>query len=242
MRERERNEFLSKKTENENGTAMREGTGVQVVSAAEVVGGKEEKKAPVVAEKGKMVREYVDQSLTREVDIGVTNLVFGLRKQYARQKIEKPGKKIPKNYVFGIKEVLKHLEAKYWMIKNNKPQRRNVKALIAAPNIERIECEGGIDSFLEKIFRMCRDQKLPIIFCLSMGKLGLIAKSQGTKIALLAVIRYIGNEDLFKAAVETADVARKQFYEANVSRVEELRANRFLVGSPYLAPAAQVPT
>lgn len=55
----------------------------------------------------------MDQKLLKEIDINVTNMVFGLRKQYARQKIERPGKKVPKNYVFGIKEVLKHIEAEY---------------------------------------------------------------------------------------------------------------------------------
>jgi len=117
-----------------------------------------------------------------------------------------------------------------------------VKALVAAPNIEKIECEGGLDAYLERIFRMCREQKVPIIFCLSMGKLGLIAKSKATKVALLGVIRYIGNEELFNTAVKSAEDARKEFYEENAGRIDELRASKFLTGSAYLAPATTNPS
>lgn len=60
----------------------------------------------------KPVREYVDHILSQDIDFAVINLIFSLRKQYIRQKLEKPGKKVHKNYVFGIKEVLKHVEAK----------------------------------------------------------------------------------------------------------------------------------
>ena len=111
--------------------------------------------------------------------------------------------------------------------------------LIAAPNIEKIECEGGLDEFLVKIFKMCREQKVPIIFSLSMGKLGLVAKSKGTKIALLAVIRCVGNEELFNVAVKSAEEKRKEFYDSNAPRIEELKASKFLLGSTYLAEQQQ---
>lgn len=168
------------------------------------------------------VREYVDQVLSLDTDVSVINLVFSLRKQYARQKIEKPGKKVHKNYVFGIKEVLKHIEAK------------NIKLLVVTPNIEKIECEGGLDSFLTRIFTMCRAQKVPVVFALSMSKLGLVAKSKGTKVALLGVLKYQGSEELFREVVKLAEEGREEFYRKNEGRFAELRMSPFFAGSKYL--------
>ncbi len=54
----------------------------------------------------------MDQVLTPQLDMAVANLIFGLRKQYIRHKYQFAGRKTNKNYVFGIKEVIKHVEAK----------------------------------------------------------------------------------------------------------------------------------
>ena len=106
--------------------------------------------------------------------------------------------------------------------------------LIVAPNIEKIECEGGLDSYLKKIFKMCRIQKIPIVFSLSMTKLGLIAKAKGTKIALLGILKCFGSESLFNIVVENATKAREFYYKENEKRLSELRLSPFLEGSPYL--------
>lgn len=110
VKERQKVEFLKKSGENEKDE---KNTGPQVLEPDQIM--KKEENVEEKKEKNiKIIREYVDQELSKEIDIHITNLIFGLRKQYMRQKIEKPGKKIPKNYVFGIKEVLKHIEAKYF--------------------------------------------------------------------------------------------------------------------------------
>jgi len=83
---------------------------------------------------------------------------------------------------------------------------------------------------------MCREQKVPIIYGLTMSKLGLISKTKGTKVAVLGVLKYIGNEEFFKTLIENAEDARKKFYEKNSGKLEELKLNKFLVGSVYLQP------
>ena len=106
--------------------------------------------------------------------------------------------------------------------------------MIVAQNIEKIECEGGLDSFLTKIFSMCRAQKVPIVFSLTMSKLGLVAKSKGTKIALLGILKYLGSEELVRELVKIVEEGREEFYKKNEGRFDELRLLPFFTGSKHL--------
>ncbi len=109
-----------------------------------------------------------------------------------------------------------------------------MKTLICAPNIEKIECDGGLDTLLQKILVLCRAQKVPIIYCLTKSKLGLVAKNKGTKVALLAVLKVTGLEDLFRTAVEQAEAARAAFYATHKANLDQLRQCKMLAGSQYL--------
>ena len=87
----------------------------------------------------KSIREYVDVIQTPELEKAVFNLVQKLKKLYFSRKIN-PNKKskgnqknLKKRYIIGMKEVFKHLNAE------------NLKMIIMAINLERVEGENGLD-------------------------------------------------------------------------------------------------
>jgi len=74
---------------------------------------------------------------------------------------------LKKRYIIGMKEVVKHLNAE------------NLKMVIMAVNLERVEGENGLDGMIYDVIQACRDQKIPLVFCLSRYKLGYVSKFQG---------------------------------------------------------------
>jgi hypothetical protein len=66
-----------------------------------------------------------------------------------------------------MKEVYKHLMAE------------NLKMVIVAVNLERVEGLNGLDDMIYDIIQATRDQKIPLVFCLNRFKLGYVTKFQG---------------------------------------------------------------
>jgi|LauGreDrversion4_2_1035121.scaffolds.fasta_scaffold33357_4 ribosomal protein L7Ae-like RNA K-turn-binding protein len=93
----------------------------------------------------KSIREYVDVIQNDELEQSVFNLVQKLKKLYFNRKMN-PNKKggkfqrnLKKRYIVGIKEVIKHLNAE------------NLKMIIMAINLERVEGENGLDGMIYDI-------------------------------------------------------------------------------------------
>ena len=74
---------------------------------------------------------------------------------------------LKKRYIVGMKEVMKHLNAE------------NLKMVIVAVNLERVEGDNGLDGMIYDIIQATRDQKIPLVFCLNRFKLGYVTKFQG---------------------------------------------------------------
>jgi len=75
----------------------------------------------------KVIREYVDQILDKDLDIKIQNFIIKLREIYFKKK-EKEPLKAKKRFVVGMKEVEKFLKLEY------------VKSVFIVPNIEKV-CE-----------------------------------------------------------------------------------------------------
>ena len=80
-----------------------------------------------------------------------------------------------------MREVLKHLKS------------RRVKCLIVAPNMDRIQAEGGIDDVIGQILSLAEDQGIPIIFAMSRRRLAVTLK-KSHKVGCVGVFRYEGAE------------------------------------------------
>lgn len=94
----------------------------------------------------KSIREYVDMIQTEEIEASVFSLISKLKRLYFNRKTN-PNKKggksasrnLKKRYIVGIKEVKKHLYAE------------NLKMIIIAVNLERVEGENGLDVMIYDI-------------------------------------------------------------------------------------------
>jgi selenocysteine insertion sequence-binding protein 2 len=114
----------------------------------------------------------VDVIQNQELENSVFALIQKLKKLYFNRKVN-PNKKgkvtrsVKKRYIVGIKEVLKHLEAE------------NLKMVIVAVNLERVDGENGLDEMTYRIIQRSRELGIPLVFALSRYRLGFVTKFQG---------------------------------------------------------------
>jgi ribosomal protein L7Ae-like RNA K-turn-binding protein len=77
-----------------------------------------------------------------------------------------------------MKEVKKHLNAE------------NLKMIILAVNLERVEEDNGLDELVGQIIQTTRDQKIPLVFCLSRYKLGFVSKFQSQLASIVGIFNF----------------------------------------------------
>ena len=106
---------------------------------------------------------------TSELEEAVKALIQKLKKLYFNRKVNpnkkgKVTKNIKKRYIVGIKEVIKHLNAD------------NLKMVIVAVNLEKIDGDNGLDDMVWQIICKSRELKIPIVFAYTRYKLGFLTK------------------------------------------------------------------
>ena len=144
-------------------------------------------------------REYVCQVLTQDLDNSIQELLEKLIFYYQRKKEEKSNKKIQKRYVTGFKECLKKLDE------------GTLKCLILAPNIEKIDGEGGLDEMICRIIEVCNEKNIPVVFGLSMRMLGAILINRATLLAVVGILDYSATEKLYGKVIELAKRNKENF-------------------------------
>ncbi|XP_047143268.1 selenocysteine insertion sequence-binding protein 2-like isoform X2 [Hydra vulgaris] len=125
-------------------------------------------------------REYCNHLLSDEINNLTQSLLLDLIKYQDRVYHENRTKfKQKRRYVLGLREVLKHLKVK------------KLKAIIVAPNIERISCEGGIDDYLTNILSLCNEDSIPVIFAMNRHTLGKTMKKNAPA-SVVGIFSYDG--------------------------------------------------
>jgi len=89
-----------------------------------------------------------------------------------KHKANKPPKK---RYMFGLREVQKHLSA------------GNLTMVILATNLEKVEDERGIDEVVNEIAQSCRRVGVPLIFSMNRYQLGCVAQFKGMKVSAVGI-------------------------------------------------------
>jgi len=89
--------------------------------------------------------------------------------------------KIKRRYYAGIKEVQKHIELK------------KIKFVIIAPDLEKVEMEGGLDDTLIKLIGTCKRYEIPYCFGLVRRKLGYYTHGNGF-VSCIGIANYSGAE------------------------------------------------
>lgn len=144
-------------------------------------------------------REYVDQMLTQDLDLAIQEFLEKLKFYYQRKKQEKVNKKVSKRYVKGFKECLK------------KANDGSLKMLIMAPDIEKIEGEGGLDSMINELIQSCESHNIPIVFGLSMRSLGQVIINNAALISVIGIIDYSSTEKIFEKILDLQKRNKSQY-------------------------------
>lgn len=135
------------------------------------------------------VRDYVDMCLTPELESAVVALLFRLR----NLKMQEFGiRQKSRRYAVGFREVVRLLTNK------------NVSALLIAPDVEDTEALKGM---ISQMTSTCERDGVPVIYALSRRQLG-AAIQKNVTISVLAITETRGAEDLFKAMLTEAELAR----------------------------------
>lgn len=149
----------------------------------------------------KKFREYCDHVLTKEINNLTYNLLVTLQKFQDRVYHENPIKyKQKRRYILGLREVLKHLKLK------------RLKAVIIAPNIERISAKGGLDDYLGSIISICNEQQLPKIFAMNRHVLGRVIKKLAP-VSVIGIFDYDGAHEIFKELIDLVQLAKVTYTE-----------------------------
>ncbi|EFC50445.1 predicted protein [Naegleria gruberi] len=157
------------------------------------------------------IREYVNYPLDPDYE----NIIFQMltKLQFYQFRLKKTDKKKFKQrlrYVIGIREVLKGLKLKH------------IRAVVIAPNIDKVTTPGGLDTKIEEIIQKCNEQELPVFFALTKKKLGTAMKTS-TKISLVGLYSMDGAFDEFKKA--------KQIVEEKLLAIEKQKKEQNRSGS-----------
>jgi ribosomal protein L7Ae-like RNA K-turn-binding protein len=144
-------------------------------------------------------REYVTQMLTKDLDLAIQELLEKLKFFYDRKKQEKSNKKIQKRFVKGFKECLK------------KSYDGSLKLLIMAPDIERVEGEGGLDDLVKELLASCSTHNIPVVFGLSMRSLGFTMINGAALVSVVGILDFSSCETLFKKVAELGERNRLDF-------------------------------
>ena len=73
---------------------------------------------------------------------------------------------------------------------------QRIVAVFAAPDIERVVAEGGLDDAIHTIQELCADQSLPVFFVLNRRRLGRVLQ-KNVRISVVAIVSYDGANELF---------------------------------------------
>ena len=164
----------------------------------------------------KIVREYVDQVLDKNLDNKFAAFIEKLRDIYYRKKANAP-LKAKKRFVVGMREIEKYIKL------------GQVLCLFVVPNIEKvINVKNALDERVQKIFVSCKNQSIPIFFGLNKFKLGNVARKKMSCVSMLGFINVEGFENDLKALIECGEKLRKEWYIKHYDKKEEFRHNSFI--------------
>jgi ribosomal protein L7Ae-like RNA K-turn-binding protein len=149
----------------------------------------------------RVVRDYVTNVLTRELDRATEVLLSKLHDLQITLKREQPLKYAKQlRYVLGLREALRGLKVK------------RVKLVVIAPDVEAV---GVLDAQVLEVVRMCRDNNVPHFFACSRSAFGRSVRQYKNRISLVAFYSAQGAYDELRDVVRLGRAA-KEAYEGAV--------------------------
>ncbi len=103
-----------------------------------------------------------------------------------------------KRLLAGLREVTKQVE------------RRRVKIIFLAPDIQRCPETGGLDEAVEHLLNLARQADLPVVYALSRRKMGRVLCKK-VPVACCGILNYQATEETWKKLTEAVAVAREEY-------------------------------
>lgn len=105
-----------------------------------------------------------------------------------------------KRLVAGLREVTKQVE------------RKRVKIIFLAPDIQRCPETGGLDQAVQRLLDAARKHDLSIVYTLSRRKMGRVLM-KNVPVSCCGVLNYQATEDTWKELSKAVSLARKEYQE-----------------------------
>jgi len=143
--------------------------------------------------------ELRNQVISNELNEVVLELILKLNKFQQRSKTIKPSKiDSKKRLISGLKELLHNAE------------RKKLKCVIIATNIEWINSSGGLNEITDNIIRKCKSNKIPVVFALKRYNLG-CALGRKIPTSCVGILNYDGVNELFQKMLAIVKEKRALF-------------------------------
>ena len=161
-----------------------------------------------VGEKGAESVRYARQIITDELNESTKTLLSTLKRFQDRlYHTDKIKAKQRRRLLYGLREVAKSVDA------------GTSKAIVLAPNIERIESEGGLDDRINQIIDLARENDVPIVVALTKRRIGKALNIQA--VSVVSVLDYNGADEEFKRTVRLAAEGRALYVKAQQQAKEK---------------------
>ena len=184
-----------------------------------------------VGETGAESVRYARQIITDELNESTKTLLSTLKRFQDRlYHTDKIKAKQRRRLLYGLREVAKSVDA------------GTSKAIVLAPNIERIESEGGLDDRINQIIELARENDVPIVVALTKRRIGKALNIQA--VSVVSVLDYNGADEEFKRTVRLAAEGRALYVKAQQQAKEKdtksAVASTLDHGAPEFVPASRL--
>merc|ERR1711872_655022 len=117
--------------------------------------------------------------------------------------------KAKKRYVVGLREAAKFIKVK------------KVCCVIVAPDLEKISSEGGLDSAVADIVRLCGEQEVGVVYCLNRYQLGR-ACLRKVPVSCIAIMNPQGSDETYKSLLNLASELRQKYKDRLREEMDKL--------------------
>jgi len=155
-------------------------------------------------------RSYCTHLLSPELDSTVSLLMADLVRFQDKQHAKDPVKaKAKRRFVVGLREVAKFLKVK------------KINCIILAPDIERVETEGGLDDAVSKLIADSKGQEIKTVFGLNRRKLGKLCLKK-VPISCIGIMNYQGSDDNYKNMLSLASNLTENYQARFQAEIEKI--------------------
>jgi len=108
-----------------------------------------------------LVREYVEQNLSKDLDLKISNMLKILMEYQEKARRLDPTKaKLSRRLLLGLREVRRSVKTK------------KARAIVVAINIEDSKTKGGLNDRISEIINLAKENETPIMYSMTTRRLG----------------------------------------------------------------------